>query len=111
MCGLWIATGTTDLIFHESATTPPHREHIILHELAHVLCDHYPASLDAVERAAVLLPDLDSALVRRVLGRAGYSTAGEREAEVLASLIRQRTAPGRTLIGRLRSALNGDGYG
>jgi hypothetical protein len=111
VCGLWIATDATDLIFHESSTTPPHREHIILHELAHVLCDHYPASLAPAERAAMLLPGLDPVLVHRVLGRAGYSTAEEREAELLASLIRQRGAPGPTLTGRLRSALDGDGYG
>ncbi|MFI6028177.1 hypothetical protein [Amycolatopsis magusensis] len=108
VCGLWIATDHTDLIFHESETTPPHREHIILHELAHVLCDHYPASLDPAEQAAMLLPGLDPAMVRRVLGRAGYSSAEEREAELLASLIRQRATPGRTVTGRLRNALDDD---
>lgn len=111
ICGLWIATDHTDLIFHESETTRPHQEHIILHELAHLLCDHYPASLDPAERAALLLPDLDPAMVRRVLGRAGYSSTEEREAELLASLIRQRVAPDRTLTGRLRGALDGAGYG
>ncbi|HEY3682482.1 MAG TPA: hypothetical protein VGL93_05560 [Streptosporangiaceae bacterium] len=111
MCGMWVATDTMDLVFHESSTTPPHREHIILHELAHILCDHYPVSLDPAERAAMLMPGLDPALVRRVLGRAGYSTAEEREAELLASLIRQRDVPSRTLNGRLRGALSGDGDG
>ncbi|MEJ2854225.1 MULTISPECIES: hypothetical protein [unclassified Saccharothrix] len=107
VCGLWIATDTTDLIFHESDTTPPHRDHIVLHELAHVLCDHYPASVSLAERARLLLPDLDPALVQRVLGRAGYSTAEEREAELLASLIRQRDVP----TGSLRTALEGARYG
>lgn len=111
VCGLWIGTDTSDLIFHESATTPPHREHIILHELAHVLCDHYPVSLRPAEVAAMLLPGLDPAMVQRVLGRAGYTTAEEREAELLASLIRQRAVPSGTLTGRFRDALDGDGYG
>jgi hypothetical protein len=111
VCGLWIATDTTDLIFHESGTTPPHQEHIILHELAHVLCDHYPVSLSAAERARVLFPNLDPEVVRRVLGRAGYSSEEEREAELLASLIRQRDAPGSSLTGWLRSALGGGRYG
>lgn len=111
VCGLWIGTDTADLIFHESATTPPHREHIILHELAHLLCDHYPVSARPAEVAAMLLPGLDPNMVRRVLGRAGYSTAEEREAETLASLIRQRNAPGATFTGRFRSALDADGYG
>lgn len=106
LCGMWIATDTADLIFHESATTPPHQEHIVLHELAHVLCDHYPVTLDPAERAAMLFPGLDPAMVRRVLGRAGYTTAEEREAELLASLIRQRDAPVHTLTWRLRNALD-----
>lgn len=106
VCGLWVATDTTDLIFYEEVTTPPHQEHIILHELSHVLCDHYPTSLPT----ETLLPSLDPAMVRRVLGRSGYSTAEEREAEMLASLIRQRARGGATPLDRLRDAL-GDGDG
>jgi hypothetical protein len=114
VCGLWIATDTTDTICYERDTTVPHQEHIVLHELSHVLCDHHPASLPIDVRARLLLPGLDPAMVRRVLGRTGYSTAEEREAEVLASLIRQRVPPthaGSTLTDRLRAALDGDGRG
>jgi hypothetical protein len=112
VCGLWVATDTTDLIFYEQETTPPHYEHIILHELSHLLCDHYPASLSPAEQARLLLPTLDQEMVRRVLGRAGYSTVEEREAETLASMIRQRARPSTddTVTGRLRAALD-DGYG
>ncbi|ONI88787.1 hypothetical protein ALI22I_17540 [Saccharothrix sp. ALI-22-I] len=111
LCGMWVATDTADLIFHEADTTPPHQDHIILHEVAHLLCDHYPASLSVADHARVLLPDLDPDMVRRVLGRAAYSTVEEREAELLASLIRQRDVPDRTLTGSLRSALDGWRYG
>jgi hypothetical protein len=106
VCGLWIATDTMDLICYESDTTRPHQDHIILHELSHVLCDHFPASLPT----KTLLPDLDPAMVRAVLGRAGYSTDEEREAETLASLIRQRatTRAGGTLHTRLHEALDDD---
>ncbi|MGX7823793.1 hypothetical protein ACTG9Q_01750 [Actinokineospora sp. 24-640] len=107
VCGLWIATETVDLVFYEQDTTPPHREHIVLHELAHVLCDHYPVSLSLAEQAMTLLPSLDPALVQRVLGRAGYSTEEEREAEMLASLIRQRARTDATLTDRLRNAFDG----
>jgi hypothetical protein len=62
-----------------------------------------PSSLP--EGAASLLPSLDPAMVRRVLARAGYSTEEEREAELLASLIRQQARPGGTPADRLRSAL------
>lgn len=104
VCGLWIATDTTDLICYESDTTRPHQDHIILHELSHVLCEHYPVSLPPTE----LLPDLDPAMVRTVLGRAGYTTDEEREAETLASLIRQRATTRSSLHTRLHDALDDD---
>jgi hypothetical protein len=114
VCGLWVATDTMDLIFYEQGTTLPHQEHIILHELSHLLCNHYRMSLPMAEQAQLLLPNLDPAMVHRVLGRAGYSTVEEREAEMLASLIRQRARPihpGNTLTGRLHAALDDSGHG
>ncbi|GAA4419376.1 hypothetical protein ACFQV2_25310 [Actinokineospora soli] len=110
VCGLWIATDAADIIFYEQVTVPPHREHIVLHELSHLLCDHYPASLSLADQARLLLPNLDPALVRRVLGRTGYSCEQEREAELLASLIRQRAHAEATVADRLRTALDG-GHG
>jgi hypothetical protein len=107
ICGLWVSTESVDLIFYEQETTPPHREHIVLHELAHVLCDHYPVSLSLAEQAKLLLPNLDPTLVERVLGRAGYSTDEEREAEMLATLIRHRARTDATLADRLRNAFDG----
>lgn len=111
VCGLWIATDTADLIFHESGTSPPHQDHIVLHELAHLLCDHRSARVTPAELARVLLPHLDPEVVRRVLGRSGYTTEEEREAETLASLIRQRDTPATTFTGRLRDALEGGRHG
>ena len=111
VCGLWIATGTNDLICYERDTTRPHQDHIILHELSHVLCDHYPVTLSGELDTRGLLPHLDPAMVRAVLGRAGYSTHEEREAETLASLIRQHatTRDNRTPQARLHDALDDDG--
>jgi hypothetical protein len=99
-CGLWIATDRADHIFYDPGTSPLHAEHIVLHELAHILCDH-SGSAGAVAR---LLPDLDPATVRRVLGRVSYTTEQEREAEMLASLIRGRSAPPPGMIGPLADA-------
>ncbi|MFE5857822.1 hypothetical protein ACFQ61_31985 [Streptomyces sp. NPDC056500] len=107
VCGLWIATDAADIVFYEQETTPSHQEHIVLHELSHVLCDHYPVSMNLAAQAEELLPSLDPALVQRVLGRAGYSTDEEREAEMLATLIRQRVHTGTTLADRLRTAFDG----
>jgi hypothetical protein len=39
-CGLWLSTPRADHIFHEVDTTPWHRTHIALHELAHILLGH-----------------------------------------------------------------------
>jgi hypothetical protein len=90
MLGLWVATDTADLILYEESTTPPHQEHIILHELAHVLCDHYSARVSAEEQMRLLMPDLDPDMVRRVLARTTYLVVEEQEAELLATLIRQK---------------------
>jgi hypothetical protein len=87
-CGLWIATDRADHVFYDPGTSPLHAEHIVLHELAHMICSHSGAG-DALPR---LFPDLDPATVRRVLGRVSYTTDQEREAEMVASLIRGRSA-------------------
>ena len=113
VCGLWIATDTMDLIFYEQRTTPPHQEHIILHELSHLLCHHNPESTSLAVQAQHLVPNLAPELVRRILGRAGYSTMEEREAETLASMIRQhaKSHGGGTLTDRLQTALDEGGHG
>ena len=41
---------------------------------------------------SVLAPDVDQALIQLILGRGAYSTAEERDAETLASLILSSTA-------------------
>ncbi|WP_188300249.1 hypothetical protein [Streptomyces sp. CBMA156] len=91
-CGLWLATGTDDYIFFEQQTSRPHQEHIVLHEIGHMLLDHpAPAALGAVvpiER----LGQVDPALARHLLARTDYTTRQEQEAEMLASLIRTRAA-------------------
>jgi hypothetical protein len=113
ICGVWIATSTMDLIFYERETTRPHQDHIILHELSHLLCDHYTASFPVTAKIERLLPSLDPEMVRRLLARAGYSTFEEREAETLASLIRQRarTHAGDTIVDRLHTALDDSSHG
>jgi hypothetical protein len=88
--GLWVATAAADLILYEESTTPPHQEHIILHELSHLLCGHYRGTLPYAEHMRTLLPNLDPAMIQRVLGRTEYSAAEEQEAELLACLIKQR---------------------
>jgi hypothetical protein len=102
-CGIWVGTAEADHVFYDPGTSPLHAEHIVLHELAHILSGH---TLGQDGSLARLFPDLDPATVTRVLGRVAYTTAQEREAEMMASLIRGRSArPSRTTLGRVAHAL------
>jgi hypothetical protein len=92
-CGIWIATADDDWIFVEQDTSPLHRQHIVLHEVAHILCGHAAADLPGSDLAGRLFPDLSPAMVRSVLSRASYYSESEREAELLASLILARAQP------------------
>ena len=85
-CGVWVSTRDFDVIFYEADTSPLHQEHIIGHELGHLLCEHGASTIDA-DVSRRLLPDLDPRLVQRVLNRTSYSAVEERQAEVVASLI------------------------
>lgn len=96
-CGLYIETPTEDVVFYPADAAAVHRDHVIVHELMHLLLGH--GAVDTATRIAVdtsiLLPGLDPALVSRVLGRSNYATDDEREAELTASLVMQAaTAPG-----------------
>ncbi len=94
--GAWIATDEADYIFVDQAATGLHREHIVLHELAHMIFDHRSAPPLSDVDAAALLPALSSETVARVLGRSRYTEVEEREAELLATMIaRQARAAGR----------------
>lgn len=89
-CGVWIATDAADYIAYDSATSPLHRDHIVLHELGHLLNDHLSADSSLVEIVGDDVVGVDPALIRRVAGRTSYGTVQEREAELLAGLIRRR---------------------
>jgi len=92
-CGLSIGTAETDHVFHEEGTTPWHKTHIVMHEIAHLLLDHDGGTHAWHGLARMLLPDVDPSLVRLVLGRSAYTSTEEQEAETLASLILGQAAP------------------
>ncbi|MFI6996262.1 hypothetical protein [Nocardia sp. NPDC050175] len=89
-CGLWIALALEDLIFYEADTTRTHRDHIILHEIAHMLCDHGSLGPVDEELGRILFPDLRVEFLRRVLARSGYDNDEEAQAEMLASMLAER---------------------
>ena len=122
-CGTWLAGRTNDHIFYERDTSPLHQEHIILHEVSHLLCGHRGGSVSAGDLQALLLPDLHPEMVESVLRRRAYSTTDEQEAELLASLILERVARARStptatpdaetasLLRRLHASLEQPGEG
>ncbi|MEU9004035.1 hypothetical protein ACFWBI_20470 [Streptomyces sp. NPDC059982] len=83
--GLWLETRSADLIVFQRETTPLHQDHIILHEVGHILADHRPES--ATMQWDGLLPGLNSDAIGRVLQRCSYNTEQEREAELIATII------------------------
>ncbi|MFB9364173.1 hypothetical protein [Actinoplanes nipponensis] len=118
-CGLWISVPDADYVFYDPGTSRLHAEHIVLHELSHMLSGHTTglnADLQAGPAAdggviGRLVPDLDPTTIETILGRTSYTTAQEREAEILASLIRARSGR-RPAAGRLSHAgLPGDTLG
>ena len=86
-CGLLLGGARADYIVYEQSTTPLHQEHIVLHEVGHLMFRHTMAELPENGTMQRLFPDLDPVVVRRMLGRTEYSTREEAEAETLATLI------------------------
>ncbi len=88
--GLCVSTSTSDYVFYEAQTSELHQEHIIVHELGHLICEHHAPFVSRGEVSQMLLPDLDPSMVHRVLGRTCYPVWAEQEAEMIASLILAR---------------------
>lgn len=87
--GAWIEESTVDVVFYEQHTTPLHQQHIILHELGHILCSHH--GINADELITSLSPDIGQSGERlRALRDGRYTEEEEREAEMIATLILTR---------------------
>ncbi|MFC5289725.1 ImmA/IrrE family metallo-endopeptidase [Actinokineospora guangxiensis] len=90
-CGMWVATRDADWIFVDDGTSPAHQEHILLHEIGHLICGHEGGAQDV----AAFFPDLDPDLVHATLARTTYSDEQEQQAEVMAYLLAEvLRAPG-----------------
>lgn len=83
-CGLWIATSVADYIVVDPETPRTLREHIVLHETAHMLLGHGGLP-SIIEEASYTV--LDPQMVQRVLARTTYDTPEERDAEALATYL------------------------
>ncbi|MFC5666552.1 ParH-like protein [Kitasatospora misakiensis] len=114
-CGVLISTDRADYIGYAADTTALHQQHIVLHEIGHLLCGHTGggAGLSAVVQDS-LAPRLSGELVRRVLGRSAYTQRQEQEAELVASLTLHRVLQrprSSTVIGQLAEGILRLGYG
>jgi hypothetical protein len=93
--GIWLATDTADYILFEERSTVYHQMHIIFHELGHLLCGHQPGqqALQAalgISSPALVAANVNLRRVQRLMCRAAYSSMEELEAELFASLLRER---------------------
>ncbi|MFF3911459.1 hypothetical protein ACFYZJ_37255 [Streptomyces sp. NPDC001848] len=84
--GLWIASASADYVFYQLETSKVHQDHIILHEIGHIMADHQGSESDDayLERQ---LPDLSTDVVNKALRRSSYAEKHEREAELVATII------------------------
>jgi hypothetical protein len=83
-----------DVIVYGGDTTEWHAEHIIVHELGHMLLGHGPQSsgaehtpTQAFAAIADLLPSISPESIAHVLGRSDYESTRERDAETFADLV------------------------
>ncbi|SDN06494.1 hypothetical protein [Allokutzneria albata] len=90
MCGLWLETERADHIFVERRTSHAHQQHILAHELGHMLFEH---SHPIVDESTLVLGSgrVSSAsgedVARTLLAGSNYSSEEEAEAEMVATLI------------------------
>ncbi|HZF91905.1 hypothetical protein [Streptomyces sp.] len=84
--GLWIATKKADYIFFQSETSKAHQDHIILHEVGHILAGHQSDETDQ-EFWQNMLPDISLKVIMSALRRTSYDEEREREAELVATII------------------------
>lgn len=83
--GMWLMTETRDYIFYDSQTSLPHQEHIILHEIGHMLCGHEKGQLDA--HLYRNFDATDPNMFHRAFARIRYTNRQEQEAELVATII------------------------
>ncbi|MGP3948502.1 hypothetical protein [Streptomyces sp. 7N604] len=83
-----------DVILYQQETTRLHQEHIILHEVGHILVaedeeidEDQETPDDFVEGWATLIPVLDPEMIRRVARRCSYNDGEECAVELVATII------------------------
>ena len=88
-CGAWQPHDDHDVIAYAENTSSFHQDHIILHEMGHMICQHRGRCVLSDEEAQRIAPDLAPAAFAHLLENSS-GEAEEHEAEMIASLIHQR---------------------
>lgn len=91
LSGAWVATDRADYVLYQSKTSRLHQDHIVLHEIGHMLCGH-ESGRTGEEAISSALPHLDPKVVRQVLCREHYTSSEEEEAEIVASIVLDQVA-------------------
>ncbi|MGW1976491.1 ImmA/IrrE family metallo-endopeptidase [Streptomyces sp. NPDC001889] len=86
-CGMYVATEDTNYVFYDPRTSLAHQDHIIAHELAHILRDHRGGAELPQGSTGGLITLMDPDVVRMVLGRTDYAENDEVEAELVGSYL------------------------
>uniref|UniRef100_UPI003F499BAD hypothetical protein n=1 Tax=Nocardia suismassiliense TaxID=2077092 RepID=UPI003F499BAD len=99
--GLWIAREDDDVIMY-GADTEWHADHIIAHEIGHMLLDHGTSPTESPSSPKdlplhALMPSLSLESIQSVLRRQDYGSERERAAETFADMVMvEATLPRRT---------------
>lgn len=87
--GAWRQHPDHDVIAYAANTSSFHQDHIILHEIGHMISRHRGRCALSEDEAQRIAPDLTPAAFAHLLDRS-TSEAEEHEAEMIASLIHQQ---------------------
>jgi hypothetical protein len=88
-CGAWQQHPDHDVIAYAENTSGFHQDHIILHEVGHMISQHRGRCVFSQEQAQRIAPDLTPVALAHLLDCSG-AQAEEQEAETIAVLIHQR---------------------
>lgn len=87
--GAWRQRADHDVIAYAANTSGFHQDHIILHEIGHMISQHRGHCVLSEDEAQRIAPDLAPAAFAHLLDRSN-AEAEEHEAEMIASLIHQQ---------------------
>lgn len=93
LCGLWLTRDEEDIIAHEVGTSDYHIAQIVCHEVGHMMLGHDLTRTFGTDRAREydltrkVVPDIDPATIKAVLGRTDFASEQERDAEMFANIL------------------------